>query len=81
LVVRIWQTIAALVGLAVVALVVSVQYVMALQYSGPPPGPRYDLAYYASALLFAVVSLPTAIAVLVLAAVMFAIRRASRQRG
>jgi hypothetical protein len=77
--VRIWQTIAAVVGLGLLALVVSAQYVLLLQASGPgPPGPHYGVLDYATALLFAVVSLPTAIAVLVLAAVLFAFRRASR---
>jgi hypothetical protein len=61
----------------VLALVVSAQYVILLNSSGPTQ-PDYGLLYYATALLLAVVSLPTAVAVLVLAAVLFAFRRASR---
>jgi hypothetical protein len=76
--VKIWRIVAAVVGLAVIALVVSIQYIIAIQSVGPWPGRHLGLPDYASALLYALLSLPTVIAVLAVAAAFLALRGASR---
>ena len=75
---RVWRIVAALVGLGVIALVASVQYILAIQSVGPWPGRHLGLPDYASALLYAIFSLPTVVAVVAVAGVFLALRRASR---
>jgi hypothetical protein len=75
---RVWRIVAAVVGLGVVAFVASIQYILAIQSVGPWPGRHLGLPDYAMALLYALVQLPTIIAVLAVTAVFLALRRASR---
>ncbi len=69
---RVWRIIAAVVGLAVIALMASIQYILAIQSVGPEPGRHLGLPDYVSALVYAVASLPTVIAMLAVAAVFLA---------
>lgn len=69
--------VAAVEGLGLLV-VVAMQYPLQLQSSGPLAPPR-DLLAYATALLGAIVSWPTAFAVLVLLALFIGLRVASRR--
>jgi hypothetical protein len=75
--VRVWRIVAVVVGLAVIALVASIQYILAIQNVGPWPGRHLGLPDYVSALVYAIVSLPTVIAVLAVTALFLALRRSS----
>jgi hypothetical protein len=78
--VRIWRIVAGVVGLGVIALVVSIQYMIGVQSVGPWPGRHLGVPDYASALLYAIASFPTVIAVLAVSGVFLAIRRAAHVR-
>jgi hypothetical protein len=74
----VWRIVAAVVGLGAIALVASIQYIIAIQGVGPWPGRHLGMTDYAQALLYAIFSGPTMVAAIAVTAVFLALRRASR---